>query len=109
MARLMKAHGYLVRTFDSGTNFLNSKHRADCLIVDFQMPGMTGLELCDRLIAAGEPIPTIMITAHPDDDVRFRASQAGVLCFLAKPFSEGDLLGCVRLAMGENETNGRPR
>ena len=109
MARLMKAHGYLALTFDSGANFLSSKHHADCLIVDVQMPGMTGLELHHRLVAAGQPIPTILITAHPDEAVRMGALQAGAHGFLIKPFSEDDLLGCVRSAVGRSDANGRKK
>lgn len=108
MAGLMKSHGYLVETFPSGESFLSSGHRSrtDCLIADVQMPGMTGLELHSRLIAAGDPIPTILITAHPDDRTRARAMKAGVLGYLAKPFSEDDLLGCIRTAI---EHRGRGR
>jgi FixJ family two-component response regulator len=102
MARLMKSHGYLAETFESAASLLGSDQRArtDCLIADVQMPGMTGLELHGWLVDAGEPIPTILITAHPDESARVRALQAGVLCYLAKPFSEDDLLGCVRQAVG---------
>jgi len=109
MARLMKSHGYAVRTFDSGPSFLNSERRSDvdCLIVDVQMPGMTGLELYDRLAAAGEAPPTILITAHPDETVRLRAIQAGVRGYLIKPIDEDELLTCVRSAAGESEANGR--
>jgi FixJ family two-component response regulator len=101
MAGLMKSHGYHVQTFDSGASFLSSDHRGrtDCLIADVQMPGMTGFELHSELVAAGDPIPTILITAHPDDRARARAMKAGVLCYLAKPFSETDLLGCIRTAI----------
>ena len=101
MAGLMKSYGYIVETFDSGPSFLNSDHRGrtNCLIADVQMPGMTGFELHSELVAAGDPIPTILITAHPDDRARARALKAGVLCYLAKPFSEVDLLGCIRTAI----------
>jgi FixJ family two-component response regulator len=101
MAGLMKSHGYPVETFDSGASFLSSDHRnrTNCLIADVQMPGMTGFELHSQLVAAGDPIPTILITAHPDDRARARAMKAGVLCYLAKPFSEDDLLGCIRTAI----------
>jgi FixJ family two-component response regulator len=111
LGRLMKAHGYLVQTFDSGASLLNSGHRArtDCLIADVQMPGMTGLELHDQLVAAGAPIPTILITAHPSETMRSCALRAGVLCYLTKPFSEADLLGCVRSAVEDREAKGTSR
>lgn len=110
MAGLMKSHGYLVETFDSGASFLTSDHRnrTDCLIADVQMPGMTGFELHSQLVADGEPIPTILITAHPDDRARERALKAGVLCYLAKPFSVDDLLGCIRRAIGQRGTDRDP-
>jgi FixJ family two-component response regulator len=110
MAGLMKSHGYLVETFDSGASFLNSDHRSrtDCLIADVQMPGMTGLELHSQLVAAGQPIPTILITAHPDEAARARAMKAGVLCYLAKPFNEDDLIGCIRTAIEQRGTGREP-
>lgn len=98
---LMQSHGYVAEAFDSGASFLNSarRRRTDCLIVDMQMPGMTGLELGDRLAEAGERVPMILITARPDEKLRARALRAGVLCTLAKPFKEDELLGCIRSAL----------
>ena len=98
---LMKSLGYRVLAFQSAEDFLKSKRRggAACLIADVQMPGMTGPELFDRLISSGEPIPTILITAYPNETVRRRALQAGVKGYLTKPFSEDDLLGCIRCAL----------
>jgi len=101
IARQLKAYGYLTQTFESAASLLGSDARAqtDCLVVDMQMPGMTGLELYARLAAAGDPIPTILITAHPDENLRARALRAGVLCYLAKPCSGEELLECVRSAL----------
>ena len=101
IARLIKSHGYRVQTFESAADLLGSDRREDmaCLIADVQMPGMTGLELHNQLVASGVPIPTILITAHPDETARVSALRAGVICYLAKPCSEDDLLGCVRLAV----------
>ena len=101
VARQLKSHGYLTQTFESAEALLGSDARARtaCLIVDMNMPGMTGLELYARLAAGGEQIPTILITAHPDESLRVSALRAGVLCFLAKPCSEDELLGCVRRAI----------
>jgi FixJ family two-component response regulator len=111
MARLMRSHGYIVRTFDSGPSLLNSEQRsaADCLIADVQMPGMTGLELHEQLVATGEPVPTILITAHPDEAVRRQAMQIGVRWYLIKPIDEDDLLKCVRAAVEESEASRRRR
>jgi len=111
MGRLMKAHGYLVQMSNSGASLLSSElhARTDCSIADVQMPGMTGLELHDRLIATGAPIPTILVTAYPDETVRSRALQVGLCGYLTKPFDEADLLACVRLAVEKREANGRLR
>lgn len=108
MEGLMKSYGYLVETFDSGASFLNSERRngTDCLIADVQMPGMSGIELHNHLVAAGDPIPTILITAHPDERARARAIEAGVIGYLAKPFSEEDLLECIRRAVEQRGVNG---
>jgi FixJ family two-component response regulator len=65
-----------------------------------QMPGMTGPELHDHLVACGEPIPTILVTAFPNQAGRAGALRAGVKGYLAKPFREEDLLGCIRSALG---------
>ena len=88
--------------FECAEDLVKSKRRrsVSCVITDLQMPGMTGVELHDRLVASGEPIPTILITAFPDERARERALQAGVTCYLAKPFSEDDLLACLRSTLG---------
>ena len=74
-----------------------------CVIADVQMPGMSGVELHNRLIGSGAPIPTILITAFPDEKARERALQAGVVCYLGKPFSEADLLACIRSILGRRD------
>jgi FixJ family two-component response regulator len=60
---------------------------------------MTGLELHDRLATAGTPIPTVLITAYPDERALVRALETGVICFLTKPFSAEDLLACIDIAL----------
>jgi FixJ family two-component response regulator len=98
LTSLVRSLGYGAIAFECAEDLLKSKRRrrVSCLIADVQMPGMTGLELHNRLVASGEPIPTILITAFPDDRSRERARQAGVDCYLSKPFSEDDLLACLR-------------
>lgn len=93
------------RAFERAEDLLNSKRRrsVSCLIADVQMPGMTGLELHDRLVTLGKPIPTILITAFHNESVRQRALQAGVVGYLTKPFSEEDLLACIRSILGRSE------
>ncbi len=89
---LMKSLGYRAEAAASAEEFLSSRHvrRTSCLITDMQMPGMTGLELYQRLSTSGKPIPTILITAYPDDGVREHALSAGVIGYLSKPFDEHD-------------------
>ena len=94
---LMKSVGYIAKVFPSAGDFLRSGHLNDtgCLILDVQMPGMSGLELQDRLIASKCRVPIIFISAHCDTEARARALEAGAVGFLQKPFSEDALLGAI--------------
>ncbi len=98
---LMRSLGYRVEAVASAQEFLSSRSvlRTACVIADMQMPGMTGLELYQRLSTSGKRVPTILITAYPDDDIRERALSAGIVGYLSKPFEEDDLLDCVRSAL----------
>jgi FixJ family two-component response regulator len=101
LKRLMKSLGYMVVVYPSAGDFLKSPEleETSCLIADVHMSGMTGIELYEYLIKAGRAIPTILITAYPDDRVRTRAVDKGVLAYLVKPFSETDLTRYVRFAL----------
>jgi FixJ family two-component response regulator len=101
LASLVRSLGYKAMAFECAEDLLNSRRRSkvSCVIADVQMPGMTGLELHDRLVTAGEAIPTILVTAFPDDTARRRALAAGVAGYLSKPFDENDLLACMRRAL----------
>jgi FixJ family two-component response regulator len=96
--RLVTAAGFQAETFGSGEEFLNSglASSPSCLIVDMQMPGISGLDLYQRLAESGTSLPTIIITAYPDERVRARALRAGVIGYLSKPFSANELIGCIR-------------
>jgi len=85
---LVKSLGFETRTFASADSFLQSSSLSDtrCLILDVQMPNMSGIELQNHLSTLGFEIPIIFITAYPDDTVRQRALQAGAVAFLLKPF-----------------------
>src|SRR5208282_5867210 len=93
MRRLMRSLGYRVEAFPSAADFLASPRLVEtaCLIADVHMPAMTGLELFRHLIGAGYAIPTILVTAYPDEDVRARALKDGVVCYLRKPVNEQHL------------------
>ena len=98
---LLDSAGYSSVAFSSAERFLKSKRLAKvaCLITDMRMPGTTGIELHQRVVAAGHAIPTILITAYPDDTTRARATRAGILCYLPKPFPPDALLACVASAL----------
>jgi FixJ family two-component response regulator len=93
---LVRSLGYQASTFASADEFLKSDqvHDTSCLITDLQMPGLSGLDLQDRLVARGHRIP-IFITAYPEDSARARAMKAGAVGFLSKPFTDAQLLGCL--------------
>ena len=94
--RLMKSYGIVVETFASAEEFLGSDRldKTSCLILDVHMPGISGLELQKRLIASGNAIPVIFITAFADDGARAKAMKAGAVGYLAKPF---DVRGTAQL------------
>jgi FixJ family two-component response regulator len=105
MRRLMNSLGYNVETFASAVNFLASSSlvATSCLIADVHMPAMTGVELYKHLIDAGYVIPTILVTAYPDDGERARALNDGVVCYLRKPVDERHLIQCLRTAIESAE------
>ena len=111
VADLVEILGYRAVTFGRADDFLQFDQRSAiaCLVADVQMPGMTGPELHNQLVASGEPIPTILITAYPDQAGRTRALQNGVHCYLTKPFREEDLIQCIQSALDSRsaeKTNG---
>ena len=105
MRRLMRSFGYTVEAFPSAADFLASPCLVEtgCLIADVHMPRMTGLELHRHLIEMGHAIPTILVTAYPDIDVRTRALKDGVVCYLRKPVDENHLMRCLRAALHSGE------
>ena len=101
MKLLMRSFGYHASTFDSADEFLKSKQFSNtpCIITDLQMPGLSGLDLQDLLIARGHRFPIIFITGYPDENLRARAMKAGAICFLTKPCNGDHLLGCLEKAL----------
>jgi FixJ family two-component response regulator len=100
-ARLLRSMGFSVYAFASAQEFLSSPqlHETSCVIADVQMPGMSGIELQEYLIAHDHGMPVIFITAFPHESVRERAMKSGAVCFLSKPFDEPQLLECVQRAL----------
>jgi FixJ family two-component response regulator len=98
---LVRSLGHKASTFGSAEDFLKFEklHHISCLITDLQMPGLSGLDLQDRLVAKGHRIPTIFITGRPNDGARARAMKAGAVCFLSKPHDVPHLIGCIEKAL----------
>jgi FixJ family two-component response regulator len=101
MRKLVTVLGFTVEAFASATDFLKSPLVAetDCLVADVQMPGMTGVELHKHLVKAGRAIPTILVTAYPNEAARKRALKDGVVCYLPKPVDDDHLERCLRSAL----------
>jgi FixJ family two-component response regulator len=108
---LLQAEGFSTATFANAATFLESSQRrsAACMVADMRMPGMTGLQLYQALVSAGDGIPTVLITAYPEDRDRARAREAGITCFLSKPFVPEQLLECVRKALAKSPRRPIPR
>ena len=106
MIKLVKLLGYTVEAFPSAADFLASRLLPEtaCLVTDVHMPGMTGVELHRHLVETGYAIPTILVTAYPDDAVRDRALKDGVICYLSKPVDDDHLERCLRSALQPGST-----
>jgi len=107
MLDLLTSMGFVAETFSRAEEFLNSDclNRTVCLISDVQLPGMTGLELYNHLGCSGRIMPTILITAFPNDKDRTRALRDGVRSYLTKPHDDAELLACIRAAFEQRETD----
>ena len=101
---LLRSVGFRVHGFASAEAFLRSDQAREtaCLILDVRMPGMNGLELQRRMVAANWQIPIILITSHTDDEARARALAAGAVAFLYKPCREDDLLHAIDVALTQS-------
>lgn len=109
LRRLLRSEGLEVRVFESAEEFLMSERDQACILVlDIRMPGMSGLELRDRLAAEGSSLPVIFITAHDDDETRTAAFAGGATAFLVKPFEDDALLTAIDDA-ARAMTSGRSR
>lgn len=100
---LLRALGYRARGFASAEAFLNSPEvdLTDCLILDVQMPGMSGIELQRTLANRSRRVPIIFITAFPDDRVQQQALAQGAVCFLTKPCDGDRIVECLEAALGQ--------
>jgi two-component system response regulator FixJ len=101
LQRLLRAAGLTVLSFASAEAFLNSGQLnvTGCLVADIRMPEMSGLDLLSELNGRHLPIPTILITAHGDENLRMQAMRAGAVKFLPKPVDGETLLASVQAAL----------
>jgi FixJ family two-component response regulator len=99
LRNLLSSVGFRVETFASAEAFLQSVHQQQ--VLDLRMPGMDGLGLLRYLSGTGSRIPTVILTAHGDDEARQRSMQAGAVAFLSKPFNGNALLDAVRTALAQ--------
>lgn len=98
---LIEQVGFTAQIFASAAEFLEAYHEdmAGCIVLDIRMPGMSGLDLQQKLVEMGATLPIIIITGHGDVPVTVRAMKAGAFEFLQKPFSDQALLDSISAAM----------
>ena len=110
MTDMVESFGFTVGAFASAEEFLRSERLNDtaCLILDVQMPGMSGPELYARLMALGHRIPTMFVTAFHDARIHDRVMKAGAVCCLAKPFNRNEFLICIRTALRGRKSGEQP-
>ncbi|NDC60696.1 MAG: DNA-binding response regulator [Betaproteobacteria bacterium] len=94
---LLEGKDYRVRCFDSAETFLSryDPREVACLIIDIRMPGISGLELQDRLLERKSPLPIVFITGHGDVPMAVNTMKKGAMDFIPKPFKEEELLSVV--------------
>jgi DNA-binding NtrC family response regulator len=108
---LLRSAGFAVQSFSSAREFLASA-RADvpsCLLLDVQLPGLSGLDLQQELAKSGVQIPIIFITSHGDIPMSVRAMKAGAIEFLTKPVNDEDLLDAIQQAVARDHRARQPR
>jgi FixJ family two-component response regulator len=105
-ARLVRSLGHTAAVFSSAEEYLMSDQgrNSACLITDLHMPGMSGTDLQNRLIAEGRRTPMIFMTAYFEDKVRDRVMRSGASGFLRKPFDDESLIACLDNALGKPGT-----
>jgi FixJ family two-component response regulator len=92
---LLRSLGYEAQGFASAVEFINggNEQACDCIITDFCMPRMSGLDLIQVLTARGSTVPVIMVTGRPEPGLEAKAAAGGAVCLLMKPFEDDALIG----------------
>jgi FixJ family two-component response regulator len=98
---LLRSLGYEAQGFTSAVEFINSggEESFDCIITDFCMPKMSGLDLIQLLAARGSAVPVIMVTGRPEPGLEAKAAAGGAICLLMKPFEDDALIGYLERAL----------
>jgi FixJ family two-component response regulator len=101
LGSLLRSAGYKCEVFPSAEAFLESGRltATDCVVLDVQMPGLSGLELHLRLREMRCSVPVIFVTGHNDEELRARALKQGATALLGKPFSDEALFGAIQSAL----------
>lgn len=94
---MLKTSGYTVESFENGTEFLKKTRTLEpgCVLLDIQMPEMTGLEVQEEMRQRGLLFPVVVMTGHGDIDVAVKAMKAGAIDFIEKPFAKEEMLGAI--------------
>jgi len=105
---LLETDGFDVRTFRSGAALLNGSttDKADCFVIDYKMPAMSGIDLASRLRNRHAGTPIILITGYPDENIAEKAAAAGIHDVLLKPHLEESLVSRIRGAIQDGHTAG---
>ena len=108
LTRLIKSVDLNVETFASADDFLkrDSHNGPACLVLDIRMPGLSGLDLQDELVAAGRTVPIIFISAHGNIPLSVRAMKAGAVDFIEKPFEDQTLLDAIYQSLKKDHNTG---
>jgi FixJ family two-component response regulator len=101
---LLEIDGFDVRTFRSGTALLNgiATGEADCYVIDYKMPAMSGIDLASRLRSRDIDTPIILMTGYPDENIMEKSAAVGIRHVLLKPHIEESLAVRIRGAIQEN-------
>jgi two-component system, LuxR family, response regulator FixJ len=106
---LLETDGFDVRTFRSAVALLNASApgEADCFVIDYKMPAMSGIDLANRLRSRHVATPIILITGYPDENIEEKAAAVGIRHVLLKPHLEENLVSRIRGAIQEGQSAGR--
>jgi FixJ family two-component response regulator len=101
LGRMMRSRGFAVSSFSSGTGFLESfaTSQPDCIVLDLEMPEISGLDLQELLLSSNQPPPLIFVTAHEDPEAERLALRRGAIAFFHKPVRGETLCATIRSAL----------